>query len=248
MPNKNCFVVGPIGEPGSPKRIHTEWVLVGVIKPVLEKAGFVVHHPLEMANPGLIDTEVIEHLLNDELVVADLTTQNPNAFYEIGIRHMAQKPIIHIQLQGEPIPFDVKLYRSVDFKLDRPSDIEDAKNALERAVAAVEKNNYRVINPVTNALAVANLQQQKPTDPQRLLMEEMHAIREHLSRIEKTDQIPAVAGSDRYSLYREMGSKIFSEVANSKATEVLAKKLADAQLVEAVLEKLKEKETSETKD
>ena len=43
--------------------------------------------------PGLIDSQLINDLLNAELVIADLSFVNPNVFYEIGIRHMAQKPI-----------------------------------------------------------------------------------------------------------------------------------------------------------
>jgi hypothetical protein len=65
--------------------------------------------------PGLIDVQMINDLLNAELVIADLSLSNPNAFYEIGIRHMTQKPIIHMQLATESVPFDQTLFRSVRF-------------------------------------------------------------------------------------------------------------------------------------
>jgi hypothetical protein len=47
-PKRGCFVVGPIGLPDSDDRIHSEWVLDAIINPVLEPAGFVVHHSLRM--------------------------------------------------------------------------------------------------------------------------------------------------------------------------------------------------------
>jgi hypothetical protein len=66
-------------------------------------------------------------------VIADLRLFNPNAFYEIGIRHMAQKPIIHMQLAGEGIPFDVSLYRAIRFSRTLYSELEKARTDFNRA-------------------------------------------------------------------------------------------------------------------
>ena len=59
--------------------------------------------------------QVITHLIESELVVADITTRNANAFYELGIRHMLQKPIIHMFRRGDHIPADIAPYRAVEF-------------------------------------------------------------------------------------------------------------------------------------
>jgi hypothetical protein len=59
----------------------------------------------------MIDSQIITSLLDAELVIADLSFLNPNAFYEIGIRHMVQKPIIHMFIEGTDLPFDVKPFR-----------------------------------------------------------------------------------------------------------------------------------------
>jgi hypothetical protein len=39
----------------------------------------------------MIDSQVITKVLDADLVIADLTLKNPNAFYELGLRHMAEK-------------------------------------------------------------------------------------------------------------------------------------------------------------
>ena len=96
-PRKLCFVIGPIGKEDSEERIHADWLLEGIIQPVM--AGFPdfrVKRPDQDPRPGLIDAQAINDLFNAELVIADLSLFNPNAFYEIGISHMAQKPIIHM--------------------------------------------------------------------------------------------------------------------------------------------------------
>jgi hypothetical protein len=112
LPKKLCFVIGPIGDADSDPRIPADWLLEGIIEPVMaEFPGFTVKRADQDPRPGLIDAQMIDDLLNAELVIADLSFLNPNAFYEIGIRHMAQKPIIHMQLATEKPPFDVSLYR-----------------------------------------------------------------------------------------------------------------------------------------
>src|SRR5262245_35015983 len=103
------------------------------------------------SRPGLIDAQMINDLLTAELVIADLSFSNPNAFYEIGIRHMAEEPIIHMQLATEKPPFDVSLYRAIMFSLLKPSDHDEARAELKRAVEAVLAEGYEAENPVTNA-------------------------------------------------------------------------------------------------
>ncbi|MDR7145186.1 hypothetical protein [Rhizobium sp. BE258] len=126
---KTCFVVGPIGDDDSDDRIHADWLLEEIIEPVFREhfPDFHVARADRMPNPGQITTQVITALLDSELVIADLTTLNPNAFYEIGIRHTIQKPIIHMHLEGQRIPFDVASVRSVKFSRRRPSDLRSAR-------------------------------------------------------------------------------------------------------------------------
>src|ERR1700744_4521649 len=110
---KCCFVVSQIGSEDSPERIHADWFLEAIVEPAFEKLHeFKVERADKLSHPGLIDAQVIHKLLTAEIVIADLTGLNPNVFYEIGIRHMAQKPIIHMHEAGQSIPFDVSLYRS----------------------------------------------------------------------------------------------------------------------------------------
>jgi hypothetical protein len=181
---KNCFVVGPIGSADSPVRIHADWLLEEIINPVMQEyPEFIVHRADKLSQPGLIDTQVITHLLNDDLIIADITTLNPNAFYEIGIRHMVQKPIIHMHKAGEKIPFDISAYRSIEFSLERPNDLRDARSRLKNAVEAVLADGYKVDNPVTHARGVVHLQEQA-TDSQRVLLDEMEGIKERLNIIE----------------------------------------------------------------
>src|SRR5271165_6168300 len=179
---KLCFVVGPIGDEGSDFRVHADWLLKGIIQPVLDGyPEFQVKRADQDTRPGLIDVHMINDILDAELVIADLSYLNPNAFYEIGLRHMAEKPIIHMHLvTTERIPFDVSLYRTVEFALARFPDIEKAKEDLRNQVEAVLAPDYQPENPVTNARGRLKLEQ-SATPEMRLMMEDIDQIKSRLN-------------------------------------------------------------------
>ena len=57
--------------------------------------------------------QVVEHLLQSGLVIADLSFHNPNVFYELALRHAAGKPTVHVIRRGDAIPFDLKDFRTI---------------------------------------------------------------------------------------------------------------------------------------
>jgi hypothetical protein len=176
--------------------IHADWLLEEIIEPVFrELADFDVIRADKIAQPGMIDAQIIRYLIDADLVVADLSSLNPNAFYEIGIRHMVQKPIIHMQLEDDKIPFDVSLYRATKFSRNKPSDLRNARAELKRAVAAVNSPSYEVDNPVTRARGQLNLELHA-TPEQRVLIEQVRSIQIRLDAIEgvtKADEPRGVA-------------------------------------------------------
>jgi hypothetical protein len=123
-----------------------------------------------------------------------MTTLNPNAFYEIGIRHMVQKPIIHMHKAGENIPFDIGGFRSLEFSLVKPSDLRNAKASLKEAVQAVLADGYKVDNPVTHARGVVKLHEEA-SDPQRVLLDAIEGLTERMSRLENISRSERKGGA-----------------------------------------------------
>jgi hypothetical protein len=117
-PKKLCFVIGPVGESGSDTRKHANWLLEGIIQPIFDEhfQDFKVERADRIDEPGSISSQITIRLHTAELVIADMSLANANAFYEMGIRHMKRLPTIHMFLEGESIPFDVKPDRAISFK------------------------------------------------------------------------------------------------------------------------------------
>src|SRR6201985_1559988 len=136
--SRTCFVVGPIGKRGSKERTHADTLFNKIIKPaftLIKKTMHVVRAD-HIATPGTIDSQIVTHLIEARLVIADLTTRNPNAFYELGIRHMANKPVIHIYKRGRKIPADVSLFRAVEISYSSAVAIGKSRAELAKAIKA----------------------------------------------------------------------------------------------------------------
>ncbi|RWN27857.1 MAG: hypothetical protein EOR97_25135 [Mesorhizobium sp.] len=186
---KSCFVVCPIGEEGSPTRRHADWLLHEIVEHVLQAhftGQFDIIRADKIDQPGMIDAQIISHLLDDDLVIADMTELNPNVFYEIGIRHMKELPIVHIVRKGGAIPFDVKLFRAIPFDYADPSDLRAARDDLRRALDAVLQDDYKPDNPVIRARGVVKLSES--TAPETaIIQQQLSEMSRRLSAIENDD-------------------------------------------------------------
>jgi hypothetical protein len=135
-------------------------VLKHLVRKVLSPRGYEVVRADQIADEGLITNHIIEHLLEDDLVVADLTGLNPNVFYEMAVRHAARKPIVHLITHGVSIPFDVANMRAVQYALDDPDRLEGAQHELEQKVQAIEDSGWKAApNPITSVRNVAILRE-----------------------------------------------------------------------------------------
>lgn len=153
---KTCFVIGPIGSAGSQTRIDADFLLDGIIKEVLEKDPFDydVKRADKDVSPGSINSAVINDIINADLAIADLSERNPNAFYELGIRHAFNKPVIHMIREGETIPFDNLDQRCIFFSTASWGGVLTARENLTKFVSHVNSSEHRSSNPVTQATAL----------------------------------------------------------------------------------------------
>jgi len=70
---KTCFVITPIKGELTATRRATDGLLDTVIKPVLQELGMKMEVAHRISTSGSITSQVIEHLLDDDLVIANLT-------------------------------------------------------------------------------------------------------------------------------------------------------------------------------
>ncbi len=111
--HKTCFYVTPIGSDESEERRHSDLFLSSLIEPALAAFGLDVVRADKISQPGMITSQVLEHLLRAKLVIADLSFHNPNVFYEMALRHATKLPIVQICRKSDRLPFDVNQVRTI---------------------------------------------------------------------------------------------------------------------------------------
>ncbi len=108
---KKCFVVMGFGiktDLATGRKLNLDKSYQALIKPVVESKNITCIRADEIRHSGSIDLQMYQQLLSADIVIADLSTANVNAFYELGIRH-ALKPRTTIIMSEELLgyPFDV---------------------------------------------------------------------------------------------------------------------------------------------
>lgn len=186
---KRCFLITPIGPADSEIRRSTDGLIASVIRPVCESLGlefFVAH---EIADPGSITTKVIEHLVEDELVIANLTTLNPNVMYELAVRHAKRLPVVIIAEERTPLPFDVSDQRTIFFKNDM-AGVHELSNRLPSAVKAALNDNLPD-NPIYRAVGHIAIQESTTeTDTNKFFARKLEQIEEQLTQLIYRNKTP----------------------------------------------------------
>jgi hypothetical protein len=108
-----CFVIMGFGEKtdfqSNPQRVlNLNRTYQDIIKPVVVEAGLECIRADEVIHSTAIDKPMYDYLLDADLVIADLSTSNANAIYELGVRH-ALRPRRTIVMAEEKFgfPFDL---------------------------------------------------------------------------------------------------------------------------------------------
>ena len=108
-----CFVITAIGEEGSDQRRHADLFLNSLIEPALKESGLSVVRADRIGAAGMITSQVLEHVMRSRLAVVDLSFHNPNAFYEMALRHACGLPIVQVTRKCDKPPFDENQVRTV---------------------------------------------------------------------------------------------------------------------------------------
>jgi hypothetical protein len=113
QPQRTCFVVMGFGEKtdfySTPQRVlNLDKTFRNIIQPAVKSAGYKCVRADQIIHSTYIDKPMYEQLLDAEVAIADLSTSNANAIYELGVRH-ALKPRATIVMAEENFrfPFDL---------------------------------------------------------------------------------------------------------------------------------------------
>jgi hypothetical protein len=103
-----------------------------VIKPTVKQYQFEIERADEISHTRTITDIILAAINRARFVVADLTAERPNCYYELGYAHALRKPVIVLAKQDTTRHFDISTY-----KWNYWNDYQDLKPQFEKEVAAV---------------------------------------------------------------------------------------------------------------
>ena len=218
---KKLFIISPIGDLDSETRDASDKVKRHIIDPPATEKGYQTLRPDSISMPGRIDRQIVDHLKDDDLVVADLTDQNPNVFYELAIRHAVRKPVILIGKAGQNIPFDVSAQRVIFYDLADPDSVAESREELKRQISAIESDQFIVDSPIREHESIQLADQRAPTSDEIkeilfILRNQSDQISRIFSQIKVLDDFRAYAADtdSRMRTYYDETERTIRELEN----------------------------------
>lgn len=165
-----CFVIMPIGKTDEERKKWRE-IFETIFKRSIESSGLGLkcERADDIHESGSIMRQVLLQLHSAKLVLADLTTQNANVFYELGVRHAMGRRSILVGQSPQDSPFDTHQYRMLIYK--HPADTSDDFHMnIRKFLEDGLRNPKKPDNPVADLLpGLAEVADQVPV--QALILE-----------------------------------------------------------------------------
>jgi hypothetical protein len=161
-----CFVISPIGQPGSEAREHADDVFECIIGPALKQAEVEGRRADHIKDVGRITKQMYNDILSSDFCIAVLHGFNPNVFYELAVAHSSGIPVILLSHKGIDPPFDLKDERVFHYDLGaRPIFRGDNVRGLVAMIESVRRlqgkrevpfgDNLTPLNAATASLTYA---------------------------------------------------------------------------------------------
>lgn len=189
-----CFVIMPISDPDGYKLGHFKRVYEDIFKPAIRNAGFEPIRADDVIETNLIQLDLLQKLIDCPMALCDLSNQNPNVLFELGLRQAFDKPVVLVQERGTPKIFDIAPLRYIEYDslLGYREVIEDQRNISEVIQATKNASSKgQGINSLVNLLSIskpASLREINDKDTiqmLQLLISEMAQLRSELSNLKE---------------------------------------------------------------
>jgi tetratricopeptide (TPR) repeat protein len=144
---------GADGQPIDFNRVYSEY-----IAPALEDAGLEPFRADQEVPAGDIRTDMFQELLVADLVVADLSIDNPNVWYELGVRHaLRARGVVLVSGGRVTTAFDLYTDRKLRYGIkdggpDPATLVEDKRKLTDMVKATMESWHGRKVSPVYNLM------------------------------------------------------------------------------------------------
>lgn len=172
----------PISDNANYPEKHFNRVYEHLIIPACENAGFIPVRADDVIKTNYIALDVIKKIIESDMVLCDLSSQNPNVLYELGIRQAFNKPVTLIKDRSTKRIFDIQGFR--DFEYDETLRVDNVQNDIEKLSQIIVSTYDEDVENVNSLVSLLSLNPAK-IENKTEMSGETKLILNSLSNIEK---------------------------------------------------------------
>ncbi len=124
-------------------------IYADLMVPALESAGYEVRRADSAIDQQNILKDIVYSIDRADLIIAELTSLNPNVLYELGIAHGLLKPTVLLTQTIEDVPFDLRSYRMIVYST-RYDEVKELKDQLRKIAQEFKEGLISFGNPVSD--------------------------------------------------------------------------------------------------
>ena len=210
-----CFVMMPFEEP------FFEYY-DDVYSPAIEAAGFTATKADEEFRCIGIVEGMWQMIQDAEVLLADMTEQNTNVFYELGLAHAIRKPVVLLAKTLDDVPFDLRHNRVILYDTVRTRWVSKLKKDITAAIEATAADPREAVPMPFRKLVESDAPEQ----------DELSARVEAIEKLLQTvaSGVPSIPRQRRSSFdegdvlsHREVTAKLRSNPSVSNCTVILGR-------------------------
>jgi O-acetyl-ADP-ribose deacetylase (regulator of RNase III) len=130
---KKCFVIMPFGKkPVDGKDLDFDYVYHVLIEKAIKELGIDCERCDEIISTGAIHKKMFRGIFDADVSVVDITSLNPNVFYELGVRHALHKCVTVVIRRNSnlPIPFNISGLTILGYDMDSADQLESSRKKI----------------------------------------------------------------------------------------------------------------------
>lgn len=123
-----------------------------IVRHAVEYCGLTCTRADMLTTTGQITDDIWNSIVDARVLVADLTGNNPNVFYETGVAHALGKPVILLTQEGSRVPFDLRVVRHISYDPGALSGLAESlpgviRSSLEIRIPQIETLSFNDSGP-----------------------------------------------------------------------------------------------------
>jgi hypothetical protein len=141
MNMQKCFVIQPFDNGIFDKRF------TDIFEPAIKKAGFEPYRIDKDLSVRIPIDEIEKGISDSAICFAEVTTDNPNVWYELGFAFACEKDVVMVcsdERTGKKFPFDIQHRHIIEYNTSSKSDFETLEDIITRKINALQQKTQTV--------------------------------------------------------------------------------------------------------